>query len=171
MATNIGTGPQDIPLNQFLGEMAFMDNLISQGSFTPTLQDAPDQGGNSATVATAIGWYVKIGPMVQYTIRLTNIDKSGMTANNQLYIGNLPFPIKSTINAIIHVGACDLSNFNPPANAYNAAAFVNASGSDQNDIRLFVSIYNAGHDGLEVQHMNTGTNTEIFINISVPVAS
>ena len=25
MATNIGTGPQDIPLNQFLGEQAFMD--------------------------------------------------------------------------------------------------------------------------------------------------
>ena len=25
MATNIGTGPQDIPLNQFLGEMAYMD--------------------------------------------------------------------------------------------------------------------------------------------------
>ena len=25
MATNIGTRPQDIPLNQFLGEMAFMD--------------------------------------------------------------------------------------------------------------------------------------------------
>ena len=25
MTTNIGTGPQDIPLNQFLGEMAFMD--------------------------------------------------------------------------------------------------------------------------------------------------
>ena len=25
MATNIGTGPQDSPLNQFLGEMAFMD--------------------------------------------------------------------------------------------------------------------------------------------------
>jgi hypothetical protein len=25
MPTNIGTGPQDIPLNQFLGEMAFMD--------------------------------------------------------------------------------------------------------------------------------------------------
>lgn len=25
MAINIGTGPQDIPLNQFLGEMAYMD--------------------------------------------------------------------------------------------------------------------------------------------------
>ena len=25
MATNIGTGPRDIPLNQFLGQMAFKD--------------------------------------------------------------------------------------------------------------------------------------------------
>ena len=171
MATNIGTGPQDIPLNQFLGEMAFMDNFMSQGSFTPTLRDAANQGGNAASVNAAVGWYVKIGNLIQYNIRLTNINKTGMTATNQLYIGNLPFPIKSTTDNIIYVGACDLSNFNPPANAYNAAAFVNASSADQNDIRLFVSIYNSGHDGLEVQHMNTGTNTEIFINITVPVAS
>ena len=31
MATNIGTGPQDIPLNQFLGEMAFMDSKPKVG--------------------------------------------------------------------------------------------------------------------------------------------
>ena len=29
MATNIGTGPQDIPLNQFLGEMAFQDKATT----------------------------------------------------------------------------------------------------------------------------------------------
>ena len=29
MATNIGTGPQDIPLNQFLGEMAFRDKATT----------------------------------------------------------------------------------------------------------------------------------------------
>ena len=33
MATNIGTGPQDIPLNQFLGEMAFMDKPPSRPAF------------------------------------------------------------------------------------------------------------------------------------------
>ena len=34
MATNIGTGPQDIPLNQFLGEMAFQDKpkVVNAGS-------------------------------------------------------------------------------------------------------------------------------------------
>ena len=34
MATNIGTGPQDIPLNQFLGEMAFQDKapIVGVGS-------------------------------------------------------------------------------------------------------------------------------------------
>ena len=34
MATNIGTGPQDIPLNQFLGEMAFMDRPPAKPGFT-----------------------------------------------------------------------------------------------------------------------------------------
>ena len=34
MATNIGTGPQDIPLNQFLGEMAFMDRPPQKPGFT-----------------------------------------------------------------------------------------------------------------------------------------
>jgi|SaaInlV_120m_DNA_3_1039746.scaffolds.fasta_scaffold06448_2 hypothetical protein len=33
MATNIGTGPQDIPLNQFLGEMAFMDSPPQRPAF------------------------------------------------------------------------------------------------------------------------------------------
>jgi len=33
MATNIGTGPQDIPLNQFLGEMAFMDRPPQRVAF------------------------------------------------------------------------------------------------------------------------------------------
>ena len=33
MATNIGTGPQDIPLNQFLGEMAFMDKPPQKPGF------------------------------------------------------------------------------------------------------------------------------------------
>jgi len=33
MATNIGTGPQDIPLNQFLGEMAFIDKPPQKPGF------------------------------------------------------------------------------------------------------------------------------------------
>ena len=34
MATNIGTGPQDIPLNQFLGEMAFADKIPKRPAFS-----------------------------------------------------------------------------------------------------------------------------------------
>ena len=37
MATNIGTGPQDIPLNQFLGEMAFIDKPPTKPAFQATL--------------------------------------------------------------------------------------------------------------------------------------
>ena len=37
MTTKIGTGPQDIPLNQFLGQMAFMDKPPIKPAFQATL--------------------------------------------------------------------------------------------------------------------------------------
>lgn len=42
MATNIGTGPQDIPLNQFLGQMAFQDTHAT--SFFRVLASDPATG-------------------------------------------------------------------------------------------------------------------------------
>ena len=41
MATNIGTGPQDIPLNQFLGEQAFLD----KPSKVPAFVAGPEKMG------------------------------------------------------------------------------------------------------------------------------
>lgn len=54
MATNIGTGPQDIPLNQFLGEMAFMDQpprkkcYVAVGAVGGSLSN-PDAGNSTET--------------------------------------------------------------------------------------------------------------------------
>jgi hypothetical protein len=46
MATNIGTGPQDIPLNQFLGEMAFMDRPPQRVAFDAWSTTAFNYGSN-----------------------------------------------------------------------------------------------------------------------------
>ena len=61
MATNIGTGPQDIPLNQFLGEMAFMDNQIEFGTWDPQITSLGNHTRNDAACG---GFYQKIGKMV-----------------------------------------------------------------------------------------------------------
>ena len=50
MATNIGTGPQDIPLNQFLGEMAFMDNPPGPPAFATSATGGPSLPSSSTTL-------------------------------------------------------------------------------------------------------------------------
>jgi hypothetical protein len=67
MATNIGTGPQDIPLNQFLGEMAFMDNILEQGTYTSWISD-----GVNTHLGGIYGRYVKIGNWVVANINIRN---------------------------------------------------------------------------------------------------
>ena len=63
MATNIGTGPQDIPLNQFLGEMAFIDNIVEEGTLDWRLQRSNAIGSGSNHPDTSVT-YTKIGNRV-----------------------------------------------------------------------------------------------------------
>jgi len=79
-----------------------------EGTFTPELADATS-GGNTATVS-ASGRYTKIGNVVTTNIHFINIDTSGMTGANTLYIRNIPFVIGSTPNPICAV-LCDRINF------------------------------------------------------------
>ena len=68
MATNIGTGPQDIPLNQFLGEMAFMDNIFEDGGGYKTwISDGVNTEYNGI-----FGRYGKIGNWVIVNITVRN---------------------------------------------------------------------------------------------------
>ncbi len=85
MATNIGTGPQDIPLNQFLGEMAFMDNQIEFGTWEPQISML---GNTTRTQSTTGGFYQRIGKMVYvlynygWTNRTTTNGGYGVRINN-----------------------------------------------------------------------------------------
>ena len=86
MATNIGTGPQDIPLNQFLGEMAFMDGTFSQGYYTPTFSFGG--GTTGMTFNMREGHYTKIGKQVIFQFRIELTAKGTSTGGMNL---SLPF--------------------------------------------------------------------------------
>lgn len=60
------------------------------GTFTPVVADAAS-GGNVGTTAARSGAYTKVGRIVHFSLSLTNIDTTGMTAGNNLYIRGLPF--------------------------------------------------------------------------------
>ena len=59
-----------------------------EGTWTVTLYDAASGGNASATTST--GYYTKMGRQVTIWFSLTNIDTTGMTAGNVMYL-DLPF--------------------------------------------------------------------------------
>jgi hypothetical protein len=61
-----------------------------EGTWTPVPADAAS-GGNTSSATKQIGLYTKIGNIVQISGVLINIDTSGLTAGNTLYVQGLPF--------------------------------------------------------------------------------
>ena len=90
MATNIGRGPEDIPLNQYLGEMAFMDNIYEQGTWLP----------QQAQVAISVNQnecpWTRIGNLVFASCRITWPSTSDA---NIADITGLPFNPAGFINS------------------------------------------------------------------------
>jgi hypothetical protein len=69
------------------------ENLLDDyetGTFTPIVADALT-GGNIAAGGTFSGTYVKIGKVVTIQFTLLDINTTGMTAGNTLFVQNLPF--------------------------------------------------------------------------------
>jgi len=88
----------------FLGGTTSVNHLddYEEGTFTPVLSDATS-GGNNAGIGTLIGEYTKVGSLVYVTIVLGNINTSGMTSSNAIFVQGLPFSGKSTSSISQHL--------------------------------------------------------------------
>jgi hypothetical protein len=91
---------------QFNGDTAAANALddYEEGTWTPVVADAVS-GGNVATTSSKAAQYTKIGNLVFVDVQILDINTTGMTAGNTLYIRGLPFTSKNTTNARTHLGA------------------------------------------------------------------
>jgi|DEB0MinimDraft_10_1074344.scaffolds.fasta_scaffold69273_3 hypothetical protein len=80
-----------------------------EGTFTPVLADA-QTGGNSASVGTQTGIYTKIGRQVTCKIELVNINTTGMTGGNSIWLRGLPFIVDSSLAAVTRLDDWDFNN-------------------------------------------------------------
>jgi hypothetical protein len=120
-------------------------NDYEEGTWTPVLSDA-STGGNVAAV-TAAGTYTKIGRQVTVRLSLDNINTSGMTSANQLFVQGLPFAAASDVSQ--GAGAMFVQRISFTGGAYSWTASVAASatviaffsptGSDTNAATMKVS--------------------------------
>lgn len=121
---------------------------VGEGTWTPTIWDATS-GGNQGTASSAVGLYYKIGKFYKISCVLVNIDTTGMTAGNVLYIRGLPAPSKSTSlyreSVMAQVNRVTFSGY-VQVNLINNVSYVNllenVSGADA--ANLTVSDYTSG---------------------------
>ena len=106
-----------------------------EGTFTVVIADAAS-GGNTGS-GSLVGTYTKIGNTVNITLRVVNINTTGMTASNDFYIRGLPFPAIGTDSFGIGPVMCDRINFTNyviaqvvPSQSYLVLKNITDSGSD-----------------------------------------
>ena len=127
-----------------------------EGTCQAIIADAAT-GGNTGSTET--GKYTKIGNLVTLILNLNNIDVSGLTSSNDLYIRGLPF-----VNASSHrvPGSILTDSVNFGANSIPVAMLA----EDGNYIRISEMIDNTADDaGILVSEITDDT-TDMFISIT-----
>ena len=142
-----------------------LDNY-EEGTFTPSLQDAAS-GGNTATVGQARGFYTKIGNTVTVNITLTNITKADLTADNDLYIHDLPFAAR-TVNADVKFTSCPAMNLWHIGNA--TPIFSVQDGGSVG--RLYKSPTNGNaYEGIKASEINSNAGADIWMTLTYQTAT
>ena len=76
----------------------------NEGVWTPVVADAAS-GGNEASLGSAYGHYTKIGNRVTITGVINNIDTTGQTGGNDVFITGLPYKAASLTGSIVFTGS------------------------------------------------------------------
>ncbi len=143
---------------------ATASNLLDdyeEGSWTPVFRDA-DTGGNTASIGTSSAQYVKIGRLVYITMNCFNINKSGMTSSNVLYMTGLPFTSAGTSSNGLssrHPMSCEVDNI-------DFTGFVTADATAGGFTRMDFhdNVDSAGDTQLTVSDITTSSDSDILIN-------
>jgi hypothetical protein len=155
----IGTSGQGIDFSATAGTgtSELLDDY-EEGTFTPEIADA-SSGGNVAAIGTAEGYYTKIGRLVNVSLRMNNINTSGMTSGNDIFFRGLPFTQASDSNYVGTVLA-DRLNFT------NYTVAVGYPGESYIKVH---DIVDSAADAVLTVAAITSTTSDIFITFSYHV--
>ena len=132
--------------------------------FTPEVADAQSAGNTAA--GTFQGSYSKIGRFCFVNIKLNNIDTTGMTGANNLWIRNLPF-VSSDGNSNDQFLTCDLDTVNLTANTGGVAFQIEDAAQEG---RISMTVDNAVDVRVNVNDLSSGVSdieiTGIYITSS-----
>ena len=131
-----------------------------EGTFIPVIADA-SSGGNTGTATTAEGFYTKIGRQVVVVIKIEDIDTTGMTGANNIFIRGLPF-VSASGAAGQSQGSLRLDRADLDA---NCCGIVCSSTSNSSYLTLRQTVDNSADVQIKVQDFTSGS-ADLFATIT-----
>lgn len=137
-------------------------NDYEEGTWTPVVADATS-GGNEGTASVTNGYYTKIGNIVHATCQLVNIDTTGLTAGNNVYITGLPFTAVTVTSTALFVSAATTLNvaFSDTPNAVVQDA--------TNYVTLAENVSGGAYDFIVVSELTSGS-ARIYFTLTYQAA-
>tara|TARA_Y100000401_G_scaffold83187_1_gene68536 strand:+ start:340 stop:2580 length:2241 start_codon:yes stop_codon:yes gene_type:complete len=153
----------------FGGDSAQVNTLddYEEGTWTPIFTDDGASGNSASSYTHQLGWYTKIGNIVNVQLRVSGANTTGMNSSHHAYIKGLPFPIKGSSNRLV-TGVALLSNINLDSTTMSIGVLANVgagSGSDNSYFRVFQVKDNTGWEPIKVSQFPSG-NHEMLINLT-----
>ena len=127
-------------------------DAYEEGSFTGTFRDATSGGNASST--TFPGVYTRIGDVVYFRVGCGNINTSGMTAGNVIYLHGLPFQASGSKSGPVNAVQVDTVTtgdyLTVAANAGTSYCDFRKNTSGAGDAQLLVSDLTSGTSDMTV---------------------
>jgi hypothetical protein len=127
-------------------------DAYEEGTFTGTFRDATSGGNASST--TFPGVYTRIGDVVYFRVGCGNINTSGMTAGNVIYLHGLPFPASASKSGPVNAVQVDTVTtgdyLTVAANAGTSYCDFRKNTSGAGDAQLLVSDLTSGTSDMTV---------------------
>ena len=157
----------------FNGDTAAANALddYEEGTWTPIFTDDGTSGNSAGSYTHQLGWYSKIGNIVNLQCRISGANTTGMNSSHAAYIKNLPYAIKGSSNRLV-VGGLMLSNVNLDSDTMTIGVLSNVgagAGSDNSYFRMFQTKDNAVWSSITVSSFPSG-NHEIQVNFTYRAA-
>ena len=144
--------PNGVTLGTAAGTYAAANTLddYEEGTWTGIVADAASGGNESASAC--YGYYTKVGNMVYVHFNVSNIDTTGLTAGNDVYITGLPFTSNGVTGNAKYTGTAHMSVV-----TFDQTPILNMD-ENQTSIRIAEVRSAAGIDFVVVSELSSGVS-------------
>ena len=143
-------------------------NDYEEGTWTPVFTDDGTSGNSASSYATQIGWYTKIGNLVNVQMRISNAVFSSFNTSHALFIKGLPYTIEGASGRLT-TGSALLSNVDLDNSTMSIGVLANTGSGSNAHFRFFQTRDSLAWDVIQVSQFTSGNN-EILVNMSYRTA-